>query len=738
MNNKRFFPFLYALVLGMNIACSSGDDESAIGQFVQETHIVKGKIEKGPMVRGSSVEMRTLDKDLVATGSSYSTTIENDQGDFYYDALKLNSPYAKFTADGYFFNEVSGELSTAPIKLNAIADLSDNSTINVNVLTHLKSKRIEHLVTSAHLSFSAANKQAQQELFTQFGLQQHTSKDAGSFSITGGNDAAGVLIAVSAYVLSDRSEAEVVEFLSKLTTEFATTGRFSAQTQERLKSTRNYLNSRLEEIAQHIRARYQELGHDITVPNLAYYFDWDNDGIAGNEVDENTTVTLSQNELIVPAEGGEYTITIHSDKQYYLEAHFTSTDSDSGLDLEPGYNVDMDSYFNSFYATYTPQPDIQCTKEIIGNAIKICVKPAEFGAEKSTLFNIYNARASVAATVTLKQKGNPNIHVDVPKLGVDGEAVVAGMMSSLRDAYKYKRQLEGEYALQEIKRPYSANDARIANCWSRFYSAINNLLAMKEVDGQALNCYQPYLNTYIALAYYSMSSHWGGLPFFTTRIPSNDHQSMPQTSEREILDSLAVMLEADMADLEEKKNDAFTDANSMLFVSRDVSRILQAYIYCNLNKYEKALPLLEKVISNNYYTLNNSAINIYANNSECILGLVPETRAGETCYPCLDYKDVLLTTAECHYHLGNSTKAEYYLSQLCTAKGLSIDQSNILHAIAEIRFKMQPPNYLAYIRRNNLGKSALGLHPSDTYQLLWPIPADELKLNTSLIQNPGY
>ena len=60
----------------------------------------------------------------------------------------MNSPYAKLTADGYFFNEVDGELSTSTIKLNAIVDLSDNSTINVNIVTHLKSQRIVYLVTS--------------------------------------------------------------------------------------------------------------------------------------------------------------------------------------------------------------------------------------------------------------------------------------------------------------------------------------------------------------------------------------------------------------------------------------------------------------------------------------------------------------------------------------------------------------------------------------------------------------
>ena len=39
------------------------------------------------------------------------------------------------------------------------------------------------------------------------------------------------------------------------------------------------------------------MGRDVSVKDLAYYFDWDNDGIAGNELDESPTVHLSQNNI---------------------------------------------------------------------------------------------------------------------------------------------------------------------------------------------------------------------------------------------------------------------------------------------------------------------------------------------------------------------------------------------------------------------------------------------------------
>ena len=135
MKFNKYFYLSAALALALS-SCS--DDDETGGNFTPTVFNVMGKVEKGPMIRGSHVDMRTLDEYMTPTGSFYSATIDNNMGDFNYGALKINSPYAQLTADGYFFNEVDGELSEGTIKLDAIVDLKDNSTINVNVLTHLK------------------------------------------------------------------------------------------------------------------------------------------------------------------------------------------------------------------------------------------------------------------------------------------------------------------------------------------------------------------------------------------------------------------------------------------------------------------------------------------------------------------------------------------------------------------------------------------------------------------------
>lgn len=723
---------------------SCSDNDETEDSFTPKVFNVMGKVEKGPMIRGSHVDMRTLDEYMTPTGSFYSATIDNNLGDFNYGALKINSPYAQLTADGYFFNEIDGELSEGTIKLDAIVDLKDNSTINVNVLTHLKSKRIHHLITTKGMTFKEANAQAQKELLTQFGLQQYASKDASQFSLTSGDDASGALIAISSLVLTDRSDAEIVEYLSILSNEFGKEGAFSQETKKRIQSGKNYLNARLDRISENIKNRYKELGLEVKVKDLAYYFDWDNDGIAGNELDESESVTLSTTEINVPKEGGEYTISIVSDKPYYLNPPSFDSDSDSGLQELPQDNIIEENYFGGLYepGANLPTPSIKYNKTIENNTITIKIEPAQFKKDLSTTFTVYNARGKVAATVTIKQSGDKNYWVkhDPVRLGDAGEHVVLGIMSIMRDAVSKQLHLQTGYIHQENFRdpvPFRPYDGEIGNIWGRYYTAINQWLTMKDVDANQLNCYQSFIDTHLALAYYQLSSRWGGIPFIMQR-PNDAHIFLPRTDEAKVLSRVENMLFDAMGDLDEHRYDAFQDANSMLFVSKNVARILLAFVYCNQKKFDKALPLLEEVIRRGEYHLEYSQATEYQNNAECILGYYPEMSSAQKIFPCLDYKDVILTAAECLYHTGNTPKAKEYINQVCEYKNLTADQSDVLKAIASLHYQINSPSYMNFIRRNGLGESFMGLSPNNLYQLLWPIPSSELDKNPQLTQNPGY
>ena len=51
---------------------------------------------------------------------------------------------------------------------------------------------------------------------------------------------------------------------------------------------------------------------NVSVPDLRYFFDWNNDGIAGNEIKDNVEVKLSQEEVSFGKDGGTATVTVTS------------------------------------------------------------------------------------------------------------------------------------------------------------------------------------------------------------------------------------------------------------------------------------------------------------------------------------------------------------------------------------------------------------------------------------------
>ena len=204
----------------------SCDDTDKV-EFKPADYTVSGKVEKGPFVSGSTINLQPMDSKLTPTGSTFSSSITDNSGNFTFNTTTLETPYAQLTANGYYFNENKGALSIGTLSLRAVVDLSELQTVNVNILTHLKYSRIINLVKNAGKSYKEANKQAQQELLSAFGLQQFTESDAASYSITAGTPEAAALIAISSMILAKRSEAQVTEYLAKLSQEFGDNGTFS-------------------------------------------------------------------------------------------------------------------------------------------------------------------------------------------------------------------------------------------------------------------------------------------------------------------------------------------------------------------------------------------------------------------------------------------------------------------------------------------------------------------------------
>ena len=277
---KRIFSLLFISALFMGIISC---DETDKPEFEPTEYNVSGKVEKGPFISGSTINLQPMDSNMNPNGSSFSAMITDHAGNFTFGTITLDSPYAQLTANGYFYNEVKGALSSGTLTLRALANLEEQSTVNVNILTHLKYARIMDLVEKENKSYADANKQAQKELLTQFGLQRFADTDASNYSITSGTPEAAALVAISSLILKNRTEAQVTEYLAKLSKEFGESGTFSVDTKAVIKNDRESLFGDIRKIEDNIKTRYEELGQTVTIDSLEYFFDWDDDGIAGNE-----------------------------------------------------------------------------------------------------------------------------------------------------------------------------------------------------------------------------------------------------------------------------------------------------------------------------------------------------------------------------------------------------------------------------------------------------------------------
>ena len=726
-------------MMAMLQSCSSNDD---LDGYTPTNFNVGGKVEKGPFVRGTAIQMQPLDADLDETGESFTSTITDNEGTFTFGSKLLKSPYVKLSASGYYFNEVTGELSKGTLALNAVANLQNAADVNLNILSHLKYQRVMDLVAKDGKSFKEANNQAQEEVLKTFGLEKYAKTDVNHFSITSGTDEAAALIAVSSLILYNRSEAQITEYLSQLSEEFAEDGNFSETTKLQIRKDMFSLESKLPQIAENIKKRYQEMGKEVAVKNLIYYFDWDGDGTAGNEIaPENHPVSLEANNINVPMEGGSYEVKVNTTVPVYLERP-----SISGDDI---YDNTTPVLEIGIYETGSGnEPCINYTKELNNNILKVVVKAASFRKEQAVSIPLYDGMGNEVASLNLTQQANPNAGIIVPRLGSDGISCVFGFMESLANAVTLEAQMNYRYTKiindPSFVAPIRSSESNIHDCWINSYQALNRIASLYRADAMYRAVYSPYLNVYRDLCYYQMLIWWGGVVvmpnagFGSCADPS-------RTSESSILQMLEEELVEAIRNLDEKKCVAFaTNANDALFVSKDVARILLAKVYMYQQKWAAASDLLQKVVDKNIYSMEKVPTKYTSESKDLILALmfgigsrasrVNVDGSPEEVVPIMTTTDVKLLYAECQIHLGNNAKASKYISEVGNINGISGTNVSV-EGIKQLRKSLKLQDYFAFLKRNGLAIKELGL---EKYQLLLPIPQNEINMNPNMTQNPGY
>ncbi len=741
------------------VSCSEKDDFFD-EPFTPQTYDVQGKVEKGPFISGSEISIQPMDSKLQVLGSLFNTAITDDLGNFMLGSKEFSTPYAEFMANGYFFNEVKGELSNGTLTLRALVDLQDNTTVNVNILTHLKYSRIKNLVSSGK-NYTEANKQAQKELLTAFGLANLTDKDVSSFSIISGTDESAALIAISSLLLMERTEAALAEYLSKLSSDFGKNGTFSEDIQSQISKDKYKLAMFLSDIKDNVISRYDNLGINVSVKELSHFIDWNNDGVAGNELlKENQTVTLEKTSLQIPNEGGKYSININSPVAIYLEPQV-----ETELNTSPGDNFVSESFVTHLYDGYDEsdfqEKEITSECKLNGNTLEITVSKLEGRSDKVKTISLYDYIGNVVAIVELSQEGKDiNISVsEAPLLGQDGKNVVASIAVSLVQGLRQYNVIEQYYAynklIDKVNDYVYPSSSQITNSWSNIYTTNNKLLQLKKVDESLLNVYGDYCNVLSALYYSNLVYGWDAVPFITdySQVEQIINRGIHRETTANIWNDLNSKLSHAIDNLAEKKNESLKDINGFFFASKDVARVLLANIHMYQGNYTTAKDLLQKVVDNGFYTLDASK-NFMASTStddidvaestEVIFALQYDagTRASVTIMepgvmPYITLSDVYLSLAECHYELGDSNTAEQNIKKILDAKNISTTETDVLMKIKDVREQilLYSGTYFAFLKRTGLAKTICNI---EDYQLLFPIPSNELYSNSQMTQNPGY
>ena len=757
----RLIKNLLACVFVSFVITSCGENNDIFDEsFESQTYDVFGKVEKGPFVSGSTISIQPMDSKLQVLGSMFNTVITDDLGNFMLGSKEFSTPYAEFMANGYFFNEVKGVLSNGTLTLRAIVDLQDNTTVNVNILTHLKYSRIKNLVYSGK-NYTEANEQAQKELLSAFGLTNLTNKDVSSFSIISGTDESAALIAISSLLLMERTEAALTEYLAKLSSDFGKNGTFSEDIQNQISKDKNKLAMFLSDIKDNIVSRYDNLGIKVSVKPLSHFIDWNNDGVAGNELlKENQIVSLDKTSLQIPNEGGKYSISINSPIAIYLKPQV-----ETELNISPDDNYASESFFTHLYEgydeSYFQEKEICYECKLNGNALEISVSKLDGRSSKVKTISLYDYIGNVVAVIELSQEGkDANITVsEVPLLGKDGENVVAGIAVSMVQGLRQYNVIEQYYAynglIDKVNDYVYPSSSQITNSWSYIYKANTSLLQFKKVEESLLNVYRDYFNVLSALYYSNLIYGWDAVPYITdyTQVGQIMSQGVHRETAENIFNDLKLKLGIAIENLVEKKNESLKDINGFFFASKDVARVLLANIHMYQGNYYVAKDLLQNVIDNGYYTLDSST-NLKPSTSTDDIDVTESTevifafkydagtRADVTIMepgimPYITLSDVYLSLAECYYKLGDSNMAEQNIMKVLDAKEITTSETDVIMKIKDIREQLllYSGTYFAFLKRTGLAKSVCNI---EDYQLLFPIPSNELHSNSSITQNPGY
>src|SRR5664280_1868207 len=230
---------------------------------------LSGCVQKGPFINGTTIQMYELNSSLNQTGKAFSTQITDNGGSFEINDVELSSQFVEFLASGYYFNEITGNISPSVLSLYALSDITDISTVNVNVLTHLEKSRVEYLIGKGK-AFSEAKDTAQKEVLAIFSFPVQDMDNSEMLDISVNKEENAILLAISIILQGNRTTGDLTELLANISNDIQQDGKLNDQNiLTQLRNSAEILD--LPEIRFNLEKRYQDLVISATIPDFEKY-----------------------------------------------------------------------------------------------------------------------------------------------------------------------------------------------------------------------------------------------------------------------------------------------------------------------------------------------------------------------------------------------------------------------------------------------------------------------------------
>ncbi|MEK6477175.1 hypothetical protein WJR50_06560 [Catalinimonas sp. 4WD22] len=487
---------------------------------------LSGYVQKGPFLNGSTVTIIELDDEFKPSGRTFSTEIQDNRGTFVFDEISLISPYVELTGEGFYYNEVKAEESSAPLTLKAIVNIKDKTATNLNILLHLQRERVIYLIEQGE-TFDEAKAQAQQEVVRVFGIEKSTLASAETMDISKEGDEHAILLAISATLQGQNTVAELSELLANINSDIREDGTLDNETiKEKIRAGARFVSPA--NIKENLIKRYKEVGTEIALPDFEKYLDSDGDGIINSEDDEtpdefsfapiteakmdtfyvSETITLqglpNPTESWLYAGGGDYSATLIINGEELSDNSALLSDGDeiaiklqTGSDFSTTYSAELiiGTFITNWTVTTLSNP-FQLTENDTGNAeyyLKTFVSNnkvfAGLGLDIGFAFrNEWYAYDAENNTWTEKASfpGNAGVNITISL----NDKFYAGLGENGKAIWQYDPEVDSWTAIAEF--PGQADTYFAYSSGSKMYAGLGD-------NGNALWAYDPATDTWSSI-----------------------------------------------------------------------------------------------------------------------------------------------------------------------------------------------------------------------------------------------